>query len=631
MPHRFVPIPLFALLLCVAPARGQEDPVAALPGTTEQRLTADLRALASEEFEGRGVETEGIRKAADYVKRSFQEAGLTGAAGETAVDGPGGFFQPFEIALGQTFDPDASHLTLTGEDGTVRELTLGEQVQPLAYGAGGAADAALVFADYGISAPDLDYDSYAGLDVQGKVVLILRREPRRDDPASPFNGAKTSRFSYLRTKLKAAEEAGAAAVLLVNDADTVAEGGDVLSDPAAFGPAAFDLPFAQIKRGLADELLAASPLVTKSGLELSSLDEVENTVDAGLTPVGGPLGYAADAAFTFETKRQPLYNVAAVLEGEGPHADETVILGAHYDHLGYGGVGSRKPGSNEIHNGADDNASGTALLLELARRYGARARAGDKPPRRMAFIAFSAEERGLLGSEHYVTKAPLVPLETTRAMLNFDMVGRYGDNTFQLHGLSSSPTFPALVDVAAAETGVVVDRVDGVLSASDHWDFVKAGIPAFHFFTGLTPEYHKPEDDVETLNIGGMAALAGFAEALIDGVLSGDAPLEFVKPPMARIEGRQQAAGRPILGVLPADVTPPGGGVRIDEVVPGGPAARAGMLAGDVLRAVAGVPVADLVGLRASLGDAKIGQTVAVVVERGGEPTELNVTLGKAE
>ncbi|MFH5806598.1 M28 family peptidase [Alienimonas sp. DA493] len=614
-----------ALLTCIAPAWGQDDPVAALPGTAVERITADLRKLASDEFEGRGPETEGLKKAADLIRAQMQASGLSGAATD------GGYFQPFDITVGSAPEAEETSVTLVGPEGGERELTIGEQIQPLAYGAGGSVQADLVFAGYGITAPDLGYDDFAGLDVKDKIAVVLRREPRQDDAESPFDGTATSRFAYIRSKVQAAQDAGAAAVLLINDSKTVAEEGDVLSAPDAFGGPAFDLPFGQITRQLADQLLAAHPIESKAGLKFHSTDALEKGIDAALAPIGGPMGYSADLNFKFEPKLANVYNVVGVLEGEGPHADETVVLGAHYDHLGYGGTGSRSPGSNAVHNGADDNGSGTSLLLELIRRYGARAAAGDKPPRRMVFIAFSGEERGLLGSIHYVTKEPLFPLETTRAMLNFDMVGRYGDNAFQLHGMSSSPQFPPLVDAAAARTGVIVDRVDGVLAASDHWDFIKKEIPAFHFFTGLHPQYHKPEDDVETVNLKGVAELADFAEVLTDGILTGGEPLEFTEPPMSRLDGRKQAEGRPVLGVVPKDLPAAVGGVEIDQLVPDGPAVKAGFRVGDVVTAVAGTPVADLVGLSAALDEAKVGQTVEVTVDRDGQSETLTVTLGPAE
>ena len=617
------PLPFLLLLAAAAPASGQSDPVAVLPGSAVERITADLRRLASEEFQGRGPGTEGIDLAADYIRDGFREAGLTSGTAD------GSYFQPFSISMGSDVDAAATRLVLYGSDGGKRPLTLGSEFQPLTYGGGGAVGAELVFAGYGITAPDLGYDDYAGLDVTGKVAVVLRREPRRDDPESPFNGAKTSRFSYIRSKLQAARDAGAGALLLVNDRDTVAADGDVLSDPGAFGGTAFELPFGQITRALADELLAARPLKTTSGLELDSLDAVEKTIDAALAPVGGPLAFTADLDLQFERRETGLKNVVGVIEGDGPRAGETVVFGAHYDHLGFGGRGSRSPGSNEVHNGADDNASGTSLLMELARRYGASANDGIKPARRLVFIAFSGEERGLLGSKHYVNEAPLFPLDSTRAMLNFDMVGRSGENAFQLHGMSSSPAFPALVDAAAANANVVVDRVDGVLAASDHWDFVQKSIPSFHFFTGLTPQYHSPTDDVETLNIPGIADIADFAERLADPIIAGTDPLPFVKPPMSRLDGRSAASGRPVLGIVPADLPAEGGGVTVDGLQPDGPAAAAGLKDGDVVTAVKGVPVADLVGLTATMNELKAGQTVPVTVRRaGGDEETLTVTLG---
>ena len=624
------PAPLAFLLLALLPANrafAQADPVAALPGSTVERLTEDIRTLAADAFEGRGVETEGIELAAEYVRSQMEAAGLKPAAAD------GSFFQPFDIALGRQVDRADSSLTLTGPDGGTRALALGGDFTPLEYGGGGTVTGELVLAGYGITAPRVRYDDFAGLDVTGKIVVVLRREPRRADPASPFAGEQTSRYSFIRTKLKAATDAGAAAVLLVNDADTVAEEGDVLSEPRTFGPQAFEVPFGQLTRAGLDALLARSPLTIPGGLTLTSADAVEKTIDAGLTPIGGPLGVTAELSFAFLTDTAKAKNVVGLVEGVGPLAGETVIFGAHYDHVGFGGLGSRRPGSNEVHNGADDNASGTALLLELARRSAARAAAGDPPARRLLFVAFSGEERGLLGSKHYV-KNPLFSLAATRAMLNFDMVGRYGENAFQLHGVGSSPGLPALVDAAAAGTGVVVSRVDGVNDASDHFPFIRADVPAFHFFTGLTPQYHLPEDDVETLNLPGVAELTEFADRLADSIISGTDPLPFVKPATARLDGRKRSAGRPLLGVVPADLPPAGGGVAVELVPAGGPAAAAGVEPGDVILSVAGAPVGDAAGLSAALSAAKPGQTVEVTVRRGaGENAAdrtLTVTLGAA-
>ena len=209
------PLPFLLLLAAAAPASGQSDPVAVLPGSAVERITADLRRLASEEFQGRGPGTEGIDLAADYIRDGFREAGLTSGTADES------YFQPFNISMGSDVDAAGTRLVLYGSDGGKRPLTLGSEFQPLTYGGGGAVGAELVFAGYGITAPDLGYDDYAGLDVTGKVAVVLRREPRRDDPGSPFNGAKTSRFSYIRSKLQAARDAGAGALLLVNDRDTV--------------------------------------------------------------------------------------------------------------------------------------------------------------------------------------------------------------------------------------------------------------------------------------------------------------------------------------------------------------------------------------------------------------------------
>ncbi|MGC1274699.1 MAG: M20/M25/M40 family metallo-hydrolase [Planctomycetaceae bacterium] len=578
------------------------------------RIAADVEYLASDELEGRGVETAGNQKAADHLRKAFENAGVKGGMPD------GSYFQPFTISLGDELIPDKTHLTLVAGDAE-QVLTLDESFQPLYLGGPGEANAPIVFAGYGISAPGLKYDDYGDADVKGKVVLILRKEPQQENPHSVFDGTETTAHAYVRTKLKAASDRGAAAVLLVNDSGTVKEeeSKDVLAKPGAFGDGAAKIPFGHVSREAVNRLLAAAP-VTVGDASLNSLDAIEAKIDETLKPVTQELnGATADLSFAFSAKEVGVVNVVGVVPGEGPNADEVVVVGAHFDHIGYGEAGSRKPGVHEIHNGADDNASGTAALIELARRIGT----GSKPSRTVVFLGFNGEERGLLGSNYYV-EHPAYPLDKTVAMLNFDMVGRLGDNPLTIYGVGSSDEFDELIGEAAKGRGFEVKPVDGVMGASDHYSFYLKKIPVFHFFTGLTEQYHTPSDDVETLNMEGIPKAVDFSESVLAAVLKDPDGFEFIETSTESPTRGDMA----YFGVVP-DYSGGTDGLKINGTSSDtSPAAKAGLQAGDVITQFGDLAIADIQGLADALRTYKPGDKVKVTVHRGGKSVTMDVVLG---
>ncbi|MCH7729690.1 MAG: M20/M25/M40 family metallo-hydrolase, partial [Planctomycetes bacterium] len=394
------------------------------------RVGEDIRYLASDELEGRGPATEGLEKAAEHITKRFKQLKLTSGAKD------GSYRQPFEIAIDTKVVEAKTMLVLSGPNNQTITLELGKDFQPLATGAAGNAKAEVVFAGYGISAPKLKYDDYKDADVAGKIVLLIRREPQQDDPKSVFNGKKVTTHSYIRTKLLAAKKQKAAAVLLVNDPfSTKQKKKDQLTTPAGFGTNPLGVPFAHVSQAIVNKLLESSPIRAGDGAQLKSVATIEEKIDDALVPMTQSLtGWTAEFKCSFEKVKATVSNVVGVLEGEGPLANETIVIGAHYDHLGYGPFGSRRPNERAIHNGADDNATGTAAIMEIARRFAER---DEKPARRMVFIAFSAEERGLIGSNYYLAN-PLFPLKDTVAMINFDMVGRLGDKGLSVGGVKTA-------------------------------------------------------------------------------------------------------------------------------------------------------------------------------------------------
>lgn len=578
------------------------------------RVGNDVRYLSSDELEGRGPGTEGLRKAAEYIRDEFKRLGLKSGTED------GSYMQPFDIVIDTKVIEPKTNLVLTGPDGQHLKLELGEDFQPLATGGAGKAEAEVVFAGYGITAPKQEYDDYKDVDVAGKIVLIIRREPQQGDPKSVFDGKKTTSHSYIRTKLQRAKKQKAAAVLLVNDPFSTKSGNnDALTSPSGFGTRAQGIPFAHVGQAVANKLLAATP-VKLAEEELKSIEAIEREIDTNLKPISQPLsGWTAKLEFSFEKVKTEVANVIGVLEGQGDLADETIVLGAHYDHLGYGPFGSRRPKKRAIHNGADDNASGTACVLELARRFASR---GDRPRRRMVFIGFSAEERGIIGSNYYLEN-PVVPLKDTVTMVNFDMVGRLTGNGLLLGGARTAKEFPDLVERANGDGSIKV-KTSGSVGASDHAGFYRKSIPVLFFFTGLTKEYHTPDDDFETINVEGMVRTLDYAERLLDELVNLPSRPEFVKSKQAP-RGRGAMA---YLGIVP-DYAGTTDGLRVTDVNAGSPASTGGLKPGDVIIKFADLPVVDIQGLSTGLRKHKPGDEVKLVVKRDDKQLSLDVTLGK--
>lgn len=581
------------------------------------RLLSDVEYLASDKLEGRGIGTTGIFRAAEHISQRFRELGLKPPTKD------GGYLQRFSVAEGWKSDLQKTSLTLIAPNGEEISLELGKNYQPLVYGDEGAFDAPIVFVGYGITDEKIGYDDYAAVDVTDKVVLMMRREPQQDKADSPFDGLDVTNHSAIHSKIQNAWVHKAKAVLMVTDPFTVAKENKDTLEEADYIPnkGAATMPLAQITQDVANRLLA--------GTTLGDLSAAEKAIDNGLKPQSMPLeGWKAKGEYRFERISAEAANVVGVLEGEGPHADETIVIGAHYDHLGFGGQGSLAKVSNVIHNGADDNASGTAVLMELARRF---AQAEKKPPRRLVFIAFSAEERGLLGSRHYVKDEPLFPLDKTIAMVNFDMVGRMNEKQLTVFGVKTGKGIEELVDQAGAGYEMDLKKVDLGAPNSDHATFYNAEIPALHLFTGVHSDYHRPSDDTDKINTEGMALITDFSEDLITALLNVSEPPAYVKlksnDPHAGLNLPASKGATPYLGTIP-DYAAEEEGAKLQDVIDDGPAAKAGLKAGDLIVELAGTPVKNVETYAQALYTQKPGSKIKIAVLRDGERKEFTVELG---
>jgi hypothetical protein len=467
-----------------------------------------------------------------------------------------------------------------------------------------------VFAGYGITAPEYGWDDYAGLEVQGKVVIVLALEPGQSDSTSAFEGTSLTAHSDVYAKAVYARDHGAAGMLLV------------------IGPlSGMDDRLARLRadagssssRILCGQVLAQALAEALPDLDLASL---QRQSEETRRPVSRGLETTSQWTVSLEKQKTMLRNVIALLPGRDLH--RSLVIGAHYDHLGMGGTSSLAPDANEPHNGADDNASGTAALLELARTFSGR---GAPPEVSLVFAAFAGEEIGLAGSEHYVDH-PLLPLESTAAMLNMDMVGRLRERKLTVFGAESARELKALLDSLNARGPRFVLRASGDgYGPSDQMAFYKKGVPVLHFFTGAHPDYHKPSDDAALLDYEGIAEVGGFVAQVADAV-SGQ-PLTFVK---ASKPATETGVGgfRSHLGTVP-DYSQPEDldGVLLSAVRADSPAERAGLQGGDVIVRIDETPIHNIYDFVHVLKTRRPGDTIRIVVVRNDERLTLQATLGE--
>jgi hypothetical protein len=639
------------------------------PDAAHARIGQSVRELAADAMEGRGIGTAGIDRAAEYIAEQFTQIGLQTAIIDEAP------FQNLTVTTDASLGPAKKNRLQfvppvpSGEATGAAPLQLNEDFTPLAAGGSAAFDLPLAFVGYGITDKHIGYDDYAGIDVRGKCAIILRHQPLRGDVHSPF-GADPSRHAYFRTKISNAYAHGAAAVLFCTDKHEIdqetAQAKDrwqkavnkLVAAHAAYGllekqdaqqereyQEKVDLAARQIEifsrqiREARDPLLAFTragngspdrklpifhlrrdvldPVIEKAlGKDLAA---VEHMIDETGQPNSYLLtGWRVRGESGVERKVTQIRNVIGILPAAGPHREEAIVIGAHYDHLGYGGDASASPGRREIHNGADDNASGVAALLEIARRLVA---IGKPLPRKIIFIAFTGEERGLLGSAHYL-KDPLVPLEDTIAMLNMDMVGRLRENKLIVHGTGTAAEFDLLIERLNAGHNFKIIKKPSGYGPSDHASFYEKKIPALHFFTGAHQDYHRPEDDYEKINVDGIERVS---RMVADAALA--IAETAARPAYQKTKRPKVAGGRwPYFGSRP-DYGYEKTGVRLSGVAPGSPAERGGLQEGDVMVRFGDADVATVTDFAEVLGRHQAGDQVKIVVERDGNKKTLSVIL----
>jgi hypothetical protein len=577
------------------------------------RYLQHIKYLASPELRGRATGSPELEKAAQYIVEKFRADGLQPPPGAKS------YLQPFQVTTsarlgrGNRFEVSAN--------GESQNLESGKQFIPFNFSSTAKVSASVVFAGYGITAPEYNYDDYKGLDVKGKLVLVLAHEPQEYDEKSVFSGKVYTDHSQYYSKASNAKSHGASGVIVVADRINHKQDAEELERfGRTQGPADAGIPFVQVK----EEVVA--PWFEAVGKDIRKL---EADIDADLQPRSFAFN-RVEVRETIDVERavKTVNNVTGWLPGQ---TDEYLIVGAHYDHLGLGEQFSMAPSlAGTVHPGADDNASGTAAVLELARYFAAQ----PKPKRGILFMTFAGEELGLLGSGYYANH-PEMPLGKAVTMINLDMVGRVRDGKLYVGGVATGTTLRAELDRVKARYKMKLDYSDSGYGSSDHTSFTAKQVPVLFFFSGLHGDYHKPSDTWDKIDApSSVELLRMVADVATDLDASPDRP-QFVKvveknDPHSGDAGPISSSGGggygPYFGSIP-DFSEPPKGVRFADVREGSPAGLAGLKPGDILIKFGDKDIANLYDFTYALRAHKVGDEVLVEVLRKDEIITAKVKL----
>ena len=685
---------LVALLVAISIAAGGQQTQRQIAPSVE-RLRAHIEYLASDRLEGRRTGSSGANLAAEYVAREFSRYGLRRSIGYDTpgmsileADSPNRYLQKFPyvagVELGLTnglfFEPPE-----TASEAQAKPIALpvpysgrppSDDWMPLGFSANTSMRETwrvpATFVGYGLKVDELRYDDYQGIDVIGRIAIAFAGTPDGDNPHGEF-----ARYDDVRWKVTALEQRGAKGLIVIARSENFKEDGlSRLAVDNSFREAPF--PVVVISRQLAAKWFAVDGLQPLSNLQAQVVTEW-----AAARKSAGTIKNASQKldklritlAIHLNRREVEAANVVGILDGSDPTLKhETIIIGAHYDHLGRGGEGSLAPKEGDIHHGADDNASGTAGVLELARIFSEQR---PRPRRTLVFIAFSGEEEGLLGSNYYVNH-PIVPLANTVAMINMDMIGRMKDKKLIVGGVGTAQGFrdlvaglnleapsldarsnvnknpssqekslpkPYVVTDADVHRDLIADAIkannqlsgaplltqqafeltlnqDG-FGPSDHSSFYAKQIPVLFFWTGTHEDYHKPTDTADKINYPDEARILGFVSRIVDDLGDNDKRPAYT---VAKSESTGRSTGfRVYLGTIP-NYADSSDGLLLDGVRDESPAAKAGIKAGDKIVKLAGREVHNVYDYTYALGEMKAGQEYEVELLRGGERLKLKIT-----
>ncbi len=600
---------------------------AAVGRVSAETIKRHVNFLASDKLQGRRAGTPQADEAAKYIADEFRRNGLKPISGA-------GFLQPFTFVSGVKLGTQNSFDILHTRFGRAlqsehsfsnTELKVGEDYMPLAFSSSQPAKGGLVFVGYGIGAPELQYDNYAGVDVKDKIVVILRGSPDGNNPHGKFAEYTSPGLEIQKKTIKAREKGAKGVIFISEEAKFSNDRLSKMRHDLNFLDAG--IPAVVVSKQVADSLLAS---------EKTTLADLMKRTNESAAPM-----IFQNAAAEFKTDvvkiKGKSSNVVGVIEGsDAKLKSEYVIIGAHYDHLGLGGPESLAANPEaQIHHGADDNASGTSALMELARVM-----MSDRPKikRSVIFMAFAAEELGLLGSAAY-TKNPIAPLASTVAMLNMDMVGRLRDRSLFVGGVGTSPVWKPLLDklnaeVKSPETGSGSRFQLGIgqdgFGPSDHQSFYVKDVPVLFFFTGSHDDYHKPSDTAEKVNAEGTRQIAELVREIVINIAGEPERIAFTKVKTENTNQGRRGGFRVYLGTVP-NYAEQSEGLKLDGVRPASPAEKAGLKAGDVMIKLAAFTIKNVYDYTAALGELKADEQVDVVIRRDGKEVTLKLTPEKRQ
>jgi len=576
---------------------------------TSKELSQHVHFLASEELEGRRAGSPESYRAAQYVAEEFISYGLFPHPDATDIAGYRDYLQEFDFSSGVEYGDDNTLKIIV--DDTERTYIRDEKFITLPFSSSASVSGDLVFAGFGISASSDNYDDYADIYLEGKIALIFQGSPDIQDPHGVLN-----QYATPRNKTFAAREAGAKALIIITQPD---EGESALMNLRSDrNPARSGLPVINITPAVADELLRAS------GYHSNELYEklLENREPNSFVLNGISASIETDVYTVSSTDN----NVIGFLPGNHPEKkNEVVIIGAHYDHLGWGGQGSMSPNEHVIHHGADDNASGTAGMLELAQRFAAHR---DEIDRSMLFIAFGAEELGLIGSQYYVEN-PLIPIEQTTAMINLDMIGRMDNDQLTIFGVGTSPIWDSMIERSSLYDSFTVRTNPDGMGPSDHASFYRNDIPVLFFHTGLHGDYHRPSDTADKINYEGMERIVQFVYDIAYKLATYDDQIAFTRAESPRPQGTMGNI-RVYVGTMP-DYVGESGGMAVTEVRNNSPAEKAGIRSGDVIIKLGDKSIENVYDYTYALSDYSPGDVVDVIIKRDDEEITLELEFGSRQ
>ena len=568
------------------------------PEITSAEIQDHINYLASDELEGRMTGTPELYKAAEFLKNEFESYGLKPLFN-------GSYFQEFpfmeKLELGDKNEFVTEFVNVNSPGGRYSKLE--QEFIPLSFTDNQSIECKVVFAGYGISARELEYDDYAGIDVKDKIVVVFRNHPDMKSPHSKFE-----QYSSLRYKTTNARDKGAKGIIFVNTSDKTED------------------PLIELRYDNAAKITGISAVqVKRSALGFISLSDLQNQIDSTLKPKSFiveenqlTIGLSTEVN---EVKGTSV-NVGAYLDaGNEKFKDEYLVLGAHFDHLGWGGQNSLYMGEPSIHNGADDNASGTSGLLELAEKF---ASIKNQLDRKIVFVAFSGEELGLLGSSYVVNNFP-IPIENDITMINMDMIGRLNDkNDLIVYGTGTSSKWKNILD-DKNEYDLNLTFNDEGFGPSDHSSFYGKKVPVLFFFTGTHSDYHKPSDDADKINAAGQEKVLKYVYDVALTIVNSETRPDYIS--VERKDTGQMTGTKVYVGTVP-DFAGEVDGYKLGGVTDGSPAAKAGLQAGDIITQFGDKKISNIYDFTYALGNYVPGDKVKVLVKRGEEELTFDIELG---